>query len=232
MHIKLSICLLLLVFPLVAVKAQSIQLPEGFTPLFNGKDLKGWHPSRTSHQGTTPDCRVEDGAIVLRQSPYGQGGVLLTDRKFRDFELYLEAKVDSFCNGGIFIRSSESGVAYQVELALPGGLGDLFGERMDISQPAQAKTIAQVWKPGDWNTFRIRMTGEVPTIALWVNGEKMWEVKQPKNDFIADAREGMIGLQVHWSAVYSSAAEAFSMAGSWKPGASHRFRNIGIRELK
>ncbi|UFH54980.1 DUF1080 domain-containing protein [Spirosoma sp. KNUC1025] len=213
------------------VNAQIGKIPAGFTPIFNGKDLKGWHTSRTSHQGTTGNFYVENGVITLKQHPYGQGGILLTDKKYGNFELYLEAKVDSFCNGGIFIRSTESGMAYQIELATPGGLGDLLGERMTVSKGAQATNIAKVWKPNDWNSFRIRMEGDVPRIRLWVNGEPMWEVTEPVNDFVAGATSGMIGLQAHWSAVYSQAAEAFNMAGSWKPGAAHRFRNIAIKEL-
>src|SRR6187401_360208 len=125
------------------------QIPPGFKSLFNGKNLKGWHTSRTSHQGTTGNFYVEDGQIVLKQGPYGQGGVLLTDKKYKDFELYVEVKIDSFCNGGIFIRSTESGQAYQIELALPGGTGSLFGEAMQISKSAEAKDIAKAWKEND-----------------------------------------------------------------------------------
>ncbi|GAA4403023.1 hypothetical protein GCM10023187_18700 [Nibrella viscosa] len=230
MRLGFSIFLVLLVCVAGVVRAQGV--PAGFTPIFNGKNLKGWHMSRTTHQGTTGNFYVKDGVITLKQHPYGQGGVLLTDKKYKNFELYLEAKVDSFCNGGIFLRSTESGQAYQVELMLPGGLGNLLGEMLPISQGAQATNIARVWKAGDWNAFRIRMEGEIPHLTLWVNGEQMWEATQPKNDFTAGATEGMIGLQLHWSAVYSPAAQAFSMAGSWKPGGAHRFRNIAIKELK
>lgn len=223
--------LLLLLLAVNLANAQIGKIPAGFTPIFNGKNLNGWHTSRTSHQGTTGNFYVEKGIITLKQRPYGQGGILLTDKKYGNFELYMEAKVDSFCNGGIFIRSTESGMAYQIELATPGGLGDLLGERMNVSKGAQATTIAKVWKADSWNSFRIRMEGDVPRIRLWVNGELMWDVTEPKNDFIAGATTGMIGLQAHWSAVYSEAAEAFNMAGSWKPGAAHRFRNIAIKEL-
>ena len=41
------------------------QVPQGFKPLFNGRNLKGWHISRTTHQGTTPDVRVEAGATRI-----------------------------------------------------------------------------------------------------------------------------------------------------------------------
>jgi hypothetical protein len=203
----------------------------GFVRIFNNNNLHGWHISRTSHQGTTANCYVDDGVMVLKQNPYGQGGVLLTDKKYKDFELYVEVKIDSFCNGGIFLRSTESGQAYQVELAVPGGNGDLFGERMEISVPGKAAAIRQVWKPGDWNAFRVRMTGEIPHITLWINEVQMWDVVQPKNDFTAGAIEGMIGFQVHWSAQYMPTPGGFNMPGAWRPAAAHRFRNVMIREI-
>ena len=222
----------LLILALALQVSSLAQLPEGFKPIFNGKGLKGWHISRTSHQGTTPDFLVEDGYIAVRQNPYGQGGILLSDKKYSDFELYIEVKIDSFCNGGIFIRSTESGQAYQVELAMPGATGSLFGEAMQISQPATASAISDVWRAGDWNALRIRMTGAIPTVSLWLNGVKMWEVTQPKNDFTAGATSGMIGLQSHWTATYEATPGGFNMPGAWRPGAVHRFRNIGIRELR
>jgi hypothetical protein len=194
-------------------------------------EFRNWHISRTTHQGTTPGIQINNGTIILTQNPFGQGGVLLSNKKYKDFELTLDVKIDSFCNGGIFLRSTESGQAYQVELSEPGGTGNLLGEMLRVSQPARAELKSKAWKPNAWNTFRIRMTGEKPRIILWINNVKMWDVTQPMNDFIAGAREGMIGLQVHWSSVFSPAAKAFDMSGSWKPGGKHMFRNISIREL-
>ncbi|MBW3629460.1 MAG: DUF1080 domain-containing protein [Gemmatimonadetes bacterium] len=226
---------LALLLPLLATAAFTLQdsIPAGFTRIFNGRDLTGWHVSRTSHQGTTPDARVEDGAIVLRQYPYGQGGVLLTDRKYRSFELYVEVKPAAGTNGGIFLRSTESGSAYQVELVGDGGpgTGNLLGERLSVSRTAAATAIGTVWRPGDWNAFRIRMEGEVPRLTLWVNGVQMWEVVQPQNDFIAEATEGFIGLQTHWTNTFTPIPDASCCPTSWKPGAAHRFRNVAIREL-
>jgi hypothetical protein len=215
-----------------AATLATAQVPAGFKSLFNGADLKGWHTSRTSHQGTTGNFYVENGTITLKQQPYGQGGVLLTDEKFGDFELYMEVKIDSFCNGGIFLRSTESGQAYQIELAMPGGTGSLFGEAMSISKSAAPENIEKVWKPNDWNSFRIKMVGEVPTISLWINGVFMWEVTQPQNDFTAGATTGRIGLQSHWSALYQPIPGGFNMAGAWRPGGAHYFRNIAIRKIK
>jgi 3-keto-disaccharide hydrolase len=208
------------------------QIPPGFKAIFNGKNLKGWHISRTTHQGTTPYFRVEKGIMLVSQRPYGQGGVLLTDKKYQNFEVYLEIKVDSLTNGGIFIRSSESGIAYQVELdETSKSTGNLLGERMQVSKGAQCTGRAAVWKENDWNSYRIRMVGEVPHITLWINGVQMWDVTEPKNDFIAGATKGMIGLQSHWTALFSPAAGIWNGLTLWAPGAVHQFRNIAIKEL-
>lgn len=213
------------------VKGQVGKIPDGFTPIFNGKNLKGWHVSRTTHQGTTPNFFVENGAIVGKEQPYGQGGLLLTDKNYKSFELYIEVKLDSSCNSGIFIRSNEGGAAYQIELVLPGNTGDLLGERLNPSKGAKATDRDKVWRAGDWNSFRVRMEGEVPHLTLWINDVQMWDVQEPKNDFIAEATEGMIGLQCHWTALYSSAAGSGMPLSSWRPDAAIKFRNIAIKEL-
>jgi hypothetical protein len=208
-------------------------IPSGFTPLFNGRDLNGWHVSRTTHQGTTPDVRVEDSAIVMRQHPYGQGGLLMTDRKFKDFELFLEAKPDWGTNGGIFFRSSEGGSAYQIELegGGAGGTGSLFGEMMHVSTPVRASGVRSVWRPDTWNAFRIRVEGDVPHVTLWINGVQIYDAQLGRNDLIGGRTDGMIALQSHWSATYERVAGSFDMSSSWKPGAAHRYRNIAIKEL-
>lgn len=211
--------------------AQTGKIPDGFTPIFNGKDLKGWHLSRTTHHGSTPDIHVEDGVMVLKQNPYGQGGIILTDRKYKDFELYLEAKPDWGCNGGIFLRSTESGSAYQIEIDQGRGTGNLIGEMLRVAKGARPADLDKVWKYDEWNSFRLRMAGEVPRITLWLNGVEMWDVQADRNDLIADAIEGMIAFQTHWGSLYNPAGGSM-MSGSWRPGAAHRFRNIAIKEVK
>ena len=108
-------------------------VPEGFTALFNGENLSGWHVSRTNHHGTTPEYRVVHGMIVATQSPFGQGGILLTDKKYKNVELYMEVKPDYGCDSGLFFRSNEAGNAYQVTMDyLPGGaIGGIYGEGLE-----------------------------------------------------------------------------------------------------
>jgi hypothetical protein len=212
---------------------QQPSLPDGFTPIFNRKTTAGWHPSRSTRHGTTPNVSVEDGAIVLRQQPFGRGGLLFTDKEYGNFELYLEVKPAWGCNSGIFLRSTEEGSAYQIELDQTRGSGSLLGEGMRVSVGARpTDAVNKVWKIDDWNAFRIRMEGAAPRITEWINGEQMFDVQEPVNDKIAGRTTGHIGLQLHYGTVYEpKIAEGFSLWGMWKPQAAYRFRNIAIKEL-
>ncbi len=51
-------------YEIISVPASAAAVPQGFTPLFNGKDLSGWHISKTNHHGTTPDWKVENGVLT------------------------------------------------------------------------------------------------------------------------------------------------------------------------
>src|SRR5262245_12102581 len=159
----------LVALAVAAPAGQGPRIPDGFTPIFNGRDLTGWHVSRVTHQGSTPDARVEDGVLVLRQQPYGQGGLLLTDTRSRHFELYVEAKPDWGCNGGIVFLSTEGGSAYQIEIDQGNGTGNLFGDLLRIGRPARATAIAQAWKYDQWNAFRLRVEGEPRRMRLAIN---------------------------------------------------------------
>jgi hypothetical protein len=112
------------------VDAPAVTVPPGFTPIFNGRDLSGWHISKTARHGVTPDFHVVHGMIVGTQNPLANGGLLLTDRSYRAFELYLEAKPDWGCDSGIFFRTTETGASYQITMDyLPGGsMGRTIGE--------------------------------------------------------------------------------------------------------
>ena len=182
-----------------------MNIPDGFTPIFNGKDLTGWHISKTNHHGTTPDYHVLHGMIVATQNPLGGGGILLTDKKYKNVEVYLEVKPDWGCDSGLFLRSSEAGEAYQVTMDyLPGGsIGGIYGEVLEgvggrggnrgagtaagAAQPAQPAAPPpeapwmKVWKREDWNTVRARIVGDVPHITVWVNGEQVTDFTDTAN---------------------------------------------------
>jgi hypothetical protein len=119
------------------------KVPAGFTPIFNGRNLEGWHASHTNIHGTMPNFQVIDGAIVGMQIPLGEGGILLTDKSYHNFEFYMEVRPDYGCDSGVFFRSTEAGHAYQVTMDyLPGGsMGSLILE--GIANPNRGQGAAR-----------------------------------------------------------------------------------------
>lgn len=125
---------------------------DGFTSLFDGKTLTGWHavprlpvprapglpgPDPTSEtyqraRQTSGAWTVEEGAIVGRQDPpgCGYGGYLLSDEVYGDFELVLEARPDWPADTGILVRASGLGSqGFQILLdhRQSGNIGGIYG---------------------------------------------------------------------------------------------------------
>lgn len=107
----LALAVAAMAYSSVAVAANE----EGFVSLFDGKSLDGWHknPEPIGH-GTGGNWVVEDGAIVGEQDPPGNGGILLTDKKFGDFELLIDMKPDWGVDSGLFVRGNDRGQCFQM----------------------------------------------------------------------------------------------------------------------
>ena len=215
------------------------KVPVGFTPIFNGKDLTGWHVSKTNHHGTTPDYRVLHGVIVATQNPVGGGGVLLTDKKYGNVEVYMEIKPDWGCDGGLFFWSDERGRGYQVMLDyLPGGSmaagvygemiqgtnfngpnwANLTNEQRQEIQRTRTENWQRLWKREAWNSVRARIEGNPPRITVWLNDEITFQGTDTENHAIDGATEGPIAIQVHGGE-------------RWRAGGFWRWRVIAVREL-
>jgi hypothetical protein len=224
------------------VRGEVGNIPEGFTPLFNGRDLSGWHVSKTNHHGTTPEFRVLHGLIVGTQNPLGKGGILLTDKRYKNFEVYMEVKPDWGCDSGLFLRSSEAGEAYQVMLDyLPGGnLGSIYGERLEGvnmlgssagNVPAAEREAfwqkrneawQKAWKREEWNSIRARIEGQAPHVTVWINDQQVTDWTDSANHAANGATDGLIAIQMHYSD---------EKTPRWVPGGFWRWRNLAVKEL-
>jgi hypothetical protein len=189
-------------------------------PIFNGRDLTGWHVSATNHHGQTRAWRVEDGVLVGGQEREGVGGVLLTNGRYRDVEVALDVWPDFGCDSGLLLRSSEEGAAYQVMIDyLEGGnVGGVYGEGLEELDAKPSSEWVKAWRPSEWNHLRVRIEGTVPHITVWINGTMITDWTDTANHAAGGAVSGAIGLQVH--------------GGSrWLRGGRIRYRNIAVREL-
>jgi hypothetical protein len=107
---------------------------DDWIELFDGKTLDGWHtnPEKIGH-GTGGLWTVEpDGVLAGEQDPpgSGNGGILLTDAKFGQFELSIDMKPSWGVDSGIFLRSTDRGQCIQmtVDYYDGGNIGHMYGE--------------------------------------------------------------------------------------------------------
>src|SRR6266487_866155 len=88
-------------FLMLLTLAPSMGAEDGFTPLFNGKDLTGWKASE--HPDT---FSVKDGAIVAhgpRSHCFYVGD--FHNHSFKDFELKVDVMTLPGSNGGVYIQT-------------------------------------------------------------------------------------------------------------------------------
>ena len=156
--------------------------------LFNGSNLNGWTVYGTEK------WYVEDGLLVCESGPDKGYGYLATNDHYKDFELTLEFQQEADGNSGVFVRSTVDGTkvsGWQVEVAPPGhdtgGVYESYGRGWLIKPEAGKPDV----KMGEWNTLKIRMSGD--TLTSWLNGTEMVTLTDDK----IGAGEGSIALQIH-----------------------------------
>jgi hypothetical protein len=178
-------------------------VPEGFTPLFNGKDLTGWKV----HNGKMDVWGAENGVLFVQG---GGGGWLMTEKEYDNFEVRLEFKVPKKGNSGVALRAPLKGdPAYEgmeIQILDDHNYKDLrdaqhTGSIYDVVPPTLNGLAAN--KPfGEWNTYQITAKGRQITVVL--NGVKSVDanlddyVKKHGEKHPGISREtGHLGLQSH-----------------------------------
>ena len=178
---------------LFASHAAAADPPPGFTAVFNGTDLAGWHGWAIHAKGASPDdvaklspeerakqiaawtddarkhWTVQNGELVND----GSGAYLATEKEYGDVELRLEYKTVPMADSGIYLRNNP-----QVQIWDPNqvfdpknptrrphlGSGGLFNNTPD--SPGRDPLVKADRPFGEWNTFRILQVGERTTVYL------------------------------------------------------------------
>lgn len=152
-------------------KAADTTVPEdeGWVTLFDGQTFDGWRGY--NREDVPAKWTIEDGAIKINGTGTGEaqstdGGDLIYDQKFGNFEFELEWKVSKGGNSGIFYLAQEipgqpiyiSAPEYQIldnENHPDARLG-VNGNRMSASLYDMIPAVPQNAKPyGEWNKARI-----------------------------------------------------------------------------
>jgi hypothetical protein len=189
--------------------------PEGFAPLFNGKDFTGW-------AGAVDNYQVEEGAIMCKP---GKGGALHTKEEYGDFVVRLEFQLPPHGNNGLAIRYPGSGdpaYAGMCELQV------LDTEHPDYKSldPRQAHGSAYgmaaahrgYLRPvGQWNYQQVTVQGS--TIKVELNGTTILDTDLSKiTEYMANSPHPGKELKKGF----------FGFAGHGDPV---KFRNVSLKKL-
>jgi len=136
---------------------------KDFKPLFNGKDLSGWHLRNEKGHNS---WKVEDG-ILKNVVAKGQHGTdLVSDAKFWNFTVRYEYQVPDGSNSGLYLRGRhEIQILGDYASGKPakGGNGAIY----QLAAPSEFAS-----KPGgEWQTCEATMIGNKITVTL--NGKKI-----------------------------------------------------------
>jgi hypothetical protein len=180
---------------------------EGYTPLFNGRDLSGWVPVNVA-----PDTFIaRDEMIVTTGLPTG---VMRTERHYENFDLELEWRhLVRRGNAGLFVYSepiTAPGVPFSKSIEIQildgdssegvaTGHGDVFsihGARMTPDRPhprgwERCLPSERRARPyGEWNHYRVESRDGRLTLA--VNGKVVSGASEcrPRRGYICLESEG------------------------------------------
>ena len=161
-------------------------LREGFTALFNGTDLTGWHGLKTMNprefdsqnaeakaklldqgaEDVKKHWRVEDSVIVND----GQGAYLTTDKEYGDIELVVDFKIGPQGDSGVYLRGTPQVQIWDfsepryARMGADKGSGGLWNN--SPGTPGKDPLTRADNPVGEWNTFRIVQVGARTSVFL------------------------------------------------------------------
>jgi hypothetical protein len=159
---------------------------EGFTSLFNGTDLIGWHGQETmdprKYTALTGDekakqvvkdaedvkkhWRVDSGEIVND----GEGAYLTPDKDHGDMELFVDFKIGPKGDSGVYLRGTPQIQIWDftepsyARMGADKGSGGLWNN--SPGNPGKDPLVLADNPIGQWNTFHVIQVGSRTTIYL------------------------------------------------------------------
>ena len=231
-YCRSAVTCVVIVALLLSSRVSAQEAPEGFQPLFNGKNLDGWYAIKTqdprafnalpkneqegliasAKSDTSKWWRVENAEIVND----GDGPFLTTEKSFRDFELLIEYKTVAKADSGIYLKATPQVQIWdytdegKFKIGADKGSGGLWNNK----HPHGKDPLVLADRPfGEWNQFRILQVGS--RTSVWLNGKMVVDHAIMDNYWgknkLPLIASGPIQLQTH--------------------GGQIRWRNIFIREL-
>ncbi len=203
---------------------------QGWKLLWDGKTKNGWKSIKGGPVPATGWTIANGTLSIADNNNKPSGGDIITDRKYKNFELSVDFLYTDGANSGIkyFITEDQSGKTtnigceYQIldNLLHPDAKSNRqLGALYDIF-PANIKTPA---KAGEWNTARIVVNGN--HVTHYLNGKKILEYERGNDQW----KEGVARSKFNKRTGFGMAREGYILLQ--EHGKKVSFKNIKIKEL-
>jgi hypothetical protein len=172
-------------FPFTGVRAPALRHATpvwgAARPLFNGRDLAGWHTV-----GGTNQWSAVSGVLTNAKG----GANLVTDAVYGDFKLHVEVRYPALGNSGVYLRGRhevqvEDSVVTNADGEATGGLGAIYGFLIPNQNASNGA--------GKWEMLDVTLVGRRVTVVL--NGKRIIseaEIPGPTGGAL-DSKEGAPG---------------------------------------
>lgn len=161
-------------------------------PIFTGTNLAGWRVPNPN-----PFWRVENGVLLGENNEQLKGHILHTERAYTNFVVELEARWSGEIDSGVMFREPELQVQFGISRSLKKDMTGAFylakhplNPKVGYPEAGHTKGVEKLFKPDDWNKFRIEAKGD--TFTVWLNGKQISQYTEARY-----AGGAPLGLQVH-----------------------------------
>lgn len=205
-----------------------VEINEGWKLIFDGSTLDGWTLN-------TPGTWEPKGGCLALAEEKGMGsrGMIWTEKKYGDFILKCEFKIEPECNSGIFFRVGDiespvqTGFEMQIidSFARPvtgpqathscGAFYDIVAPSHNMARPA-----------GEWNQAKITCRKSVISISL--NGDQV--ISTVDLDLYTEPNQNIDGTRNKFNLPLKDFPRSGHI-GFQQHGGKVWFRNIKIKEL-
>ncbi|MCG6189075.1 family 16 glycoside hydrolase [Maribellus maritimus] len=194
------------------------EIADGFTSLFNGKNLNGW-------QGNKTDYYAKNGELIVNPKRGGHGN-LFTEKEYSDFIFRFDFQLTPGANNGLGIRAPLEGDAAYVgmELQILDNTAAIYANLHEYQYHGSVYGVIPAKRGfqnsvGEWNSEEVIVRGSKVKVIL--NGETILDgdIKEASKNGTLDGKKhpglkrekGYIGFLGH--------------------GSELKFKNIRIKDL-
>src|SRR5690349_14021160 len=148
----------------VAVAACAHRAEEGWTTLIDGdKGMENW-----SQAGTQANWRAEGGAIQADKGTGKGASVLVSQKSYKDFELYVEFWAANETNSGVYLRAPNPASVNTASGAYEVQIWDQNPNKLyTTGSLVNVASVQPIHKAGGkWNTFEVFARGAEITVKM------------------------------------------------------------------